>query len=193
MIKMKNLLNKYEVKQYKNNYLFESQSLSRLWKHSKKGFITMSAFRGNFTLEENMKRHKKLKSDLKKYGLGFWEVDGVYKYDDGTEENELSVFIPFHSKKYTEEEFLNIAKELGKKYNQESILYFTPEEGALLIYGNKQEKIGDKIDYNTVERIFTKLRKGSHKGKKFSFQFEGVRVPSNHISAMGMKNEGVLF
>jgi hypothetical protein len=194
MIKMNELISKkYTVDKYDNNCLYESQSLSKVWSHSKKGFITMSAFRGNFDLKTNMTRHSKLKSDLKKFGLGFWEVDGVYEYDDGTVENELSVFVPFHSKKYSAQEFLDIAKKLGANWNQESILYYTPEEGAKLVYKNKEENIGSKIDYDTLQKIFTKLRKGSHAGRKFSYKFEGVRIPNNHISALGMKNEGIIF
>ena len=81
--------NKY-YERYGN--LYESQSLSRVWKHSQKGFFMMSSFRGIYSQEENLERHQGLKRQLKRVNLGFFEVDGQYKYDDGTIETELSVF-----------------------------------------------------------------------------------------------------
>jgi TATA-box binding protein (TBP) (component of TFIID and TFIIIB) len=72
------------------------------------------------------------------------------------------------------------------------VLYFTKEIGAVLIYSNgKVVNIGSKISPDKVAKAYSQLRKGSHANRTFTI--EGVRVPSNHISAMAMQNEGVIY
>ena len=188
---------KFKEKYEKDYGVFEKineSSLSRIWKHSKNGFFMMSAFRGD-DFDKNMANHKRLKADLKQNNLGFFEIDGQYKYDNGDIESELSVFVPYRDI-YSFEEFKNISKKLGKKYNQESILVKYPEEldnKAVLLYpkSGKEEVIGNKVGYDKVSFAYSKLRKGSHKDR--SFIIEGVRVPSNHISAYQLKSENILF
>lgn len=173
----------------RNDFLFES-SLSRVWSHAHKGFIMMSAYRGN-NLEANKKNHLRLKSKLKDLKLGFFEIDGVYKYDNGTTESELSVFIPWNKEKYTIEEFKKIAKDLRSDFNQESVLFFNDKSEAFLLYASREDKIGSGVGYDKVASAYSKLRKGAHQGK--SFVIEGVRIPSNHISAYGMLHEGIMY
>jgi hypothetical protein len=184
-------LNQYSKKEY-GNALFES-SLSRVWQHAKRSFFMMSAFRGN-DFEKNIENHNHLKADLKKFNLGFFEIDGVYKYDDGTTSNELSIFVPYRNI-YTIEEFKKIASQLGEKYNQESILFKYPhEEGkgeTILIYSNKEISIGHDIGYDKISSAYSKLRNSKQAGR--SFIIEGVRIPTNHISAYGFQAENILF
>jgi len=149
------------ITDYGDHYLFES-SLGRIWQHSKSGFILMSAFRGS-DIEKNMSSHKQLKSILKSKKLGFFEVNGVYKYDNGETENELSVFIPYRKDKYSFDEFIVIGKELRKKFNQESILISDDKEKVFLQYSSKQEVIGNKVGVDKVGFAYSQLRKGSHK------------------------------
>ena len=149
----------------------------------------MSAFRGTDS-KVNMENHKKLKAELKKLQLGFFEIDGVYKYTNGTTEAELSVFIPIRSDKYSVESFKSVGLKLRKKFNQESILY-SDGKSATLIYANKEDKIGTKVGPDKIGDAYSVLRNGSHKGR--SFIIEGFRVPSNHISAYGLQEEGVIW
>ena len=179
-----------------NNHLYEKQSLSRVWKHSQNGFFMMSSFRGQFSLEDNLKRHEQLKKSLKQKKLGFFEIDGTYKYDDGHTESELSLFVPFRSDIYSFEEFEKIALELGKKFNQESVLVKYPvDEGneAVLLYSDsaKKDVIGTNVGYDKVSFAYSKLRKGSHKDR--TFIIEGFRIPNNHIDAYKLKLEGIQF
>jgi len=172
--------------------LFEV-SLSRVWTHGKKGFIMISAYRGD-NQEKNNKNHDQLKKRLKKEKMGFFEIDGIYKYDDGHTESELSVFIPFNQKVMTLDEFKVFAKTLGKDFNQESVLLKLPDDeggDAILVYQNKEISIGSKVGFDKIGDAYSKLRTGSHKDR--SFVIEGVRIPSNHISAYGFKSEGILF
>ena len=175
---------------YNERMIFEA-SLSRVWKHQKNGFFMMSSFRGHYSQKENLKRHENLKKDLRSHNLGFFEVEGVYKYDDGHTEKELSVFVPFNKKAYTIEQFVEYIKILLKKYDQESILFKKPDGEAVLIYKDKEVKIGDKVGFDKVSDAYSKIRKGKHQGRTFTI--EGVRVPENHVSAMSLIQQGIIF
>ncbi len=195
MIRYKENLKETYDKDYGSFEYMNESSLSRIWKHSQNGFFMLSAFRGN-DFNKNYKNHKGLKQDIRSNNLGYFEIDGQYKYDDGTTESELSVFVPFNKNEYRFEEFVEIGRKLGKKYNQESILvkYPNSENGkAVLLYPNsgKEEAIGNKVGYDKVAFAYSKLRKGSHKDR--SFIIEGIRVPYNHINAWQLKKEGLIF
>jgi hypothetical protein len=169
----------------------EESSLSRIWKHGKKGFFIMSAFRG-IDEKKNALNHKKLKQLLKEKNLGYFEIDGQYKYDDGTVESELSVFVPYRDI-YSFEEFKEIGKNLGKEFNQESILVKYPEGNASLVYpdSSKEDVIGSKVGFDKVSDAYSKLRKGNQAGR--SFIIEGYRIPDNHVHAISLKRQGVIF
>ncbi len=174
-------------------------SLSRIWKHQKTGFIMMSAFRGD-DLQKNLNNHQQLKKDIRSLGYGYFELEGQYQYDDGTIDNELSVFIPC-PKDETETfyYFVDNIHKLGKKYNQESILVKEPDgiygyDGkAQLLYcqSGKYETIGTNVGFDKISWAYSKLRKGSHKDR--TFVIEGLRIPDNHIHAIQMREEKNLF
>lgn len=185
----------YERKEFPYSFTrLDEMAIGRVWQHAQKGFILMSAFRGS-DLEINLAKHKKLKNELRGLDLGFAEIDGTYVYDDGTRESELSVFIPFRPEIYDFEEFVKIGKYLGKKNQQESVLVKYPDSlggKAVLVYpSGKEEVIGTNVGFDKVSSAYSKLRKGKHKGR--SFILEGLRVPTNHIDAMSMKNERSMF
>ncbi len=193
-----NKIKKYVYEKY-GHKLFE-HSFSRIWQHRSNGFFIISAFRGKYTDDENIIRHEKLKNHLKQNKLGFFEVDGVYIYDDGTKDSELSLFVPFISKEYSSDQIKDIAMKAGKIINQESILFKYPEyESNEYVYlypnSNKIQIVGNKLDFDTVKKAYSQLRKGSHAGRKVAFDYvmEGVRLPNNHIDAGSMLAEGILF
>jgi hypothetical protein len=191
MGKIREAITKYQ----KYGACLYEHSLASVWRHSYKGFFMMSAFKGTFSEEENLKRHEHLKSLLRNSGLGYFEVDGVYKYEDGHTESELSVFVPLNPS-MSFDEFKKIAVNLGKEFNQESVLVKYPDEGgkgkATLAFSDGREiEIGEKVGYDKIADAYSRLRKGSHKGR--TFILEGVRVPSNHINAYQLKAEGILF
>jgi len=189
------VLNREEIAVYPSrlkdsNALYES-SLSRVWQHSKKGFFTISAFRDTYDLKENLKRHDQLKQAVRGQGLGFFEIDGSYVYDDGTIGSELSLFVPYMDT-LTVEEFTKRAILLGKKFNQESILLFTPEGGGWLYYmSGKEEKVGSLVSLDKFKQFFSALKKGNHKGRRFVV--EGSRIASSIMSAQTLYQEGMII
>jgi hypothetical protein len=100
------------------------------------------------------------------------------------------LFIPYHPD-FNEEQFAKIIIDLAEKYNQESILIYSVSNGAVLHYPNSDrvDIIGNKIAYNKIAEIYTKLRSTSAK----TFTFEGYRIPQNHIDAYSFRANCILF
>ena len=72
-------------------------------------------------------RTKELQKDIRKEGLGYISTLGGYPYhnenlDEVYDANEFSMIVPRNPKLFDEEEFVELAIELCKKYDQEAIL-----------------------------------------------------------------------
>ena len=139
-------------------------------------FGVLSPFRKENSDKENEENYKELSSLVRKMGYGYIALKGGYVGDEGFFP-EKSLFIPNIKRK----EML----ELGKKYDQHSVLHKDKDNFAM-IGTNKAAGVG-KV-FNTFDTkgkniniddigdkfkdFFSKLVKGSHKGKKFSFKME---------------------
>lgn len=185
----------------------EGQSLSRVWKHSKNGFAMLSAFRNEYSEKENLNRHEKLKKELRKFDLGFFEVDRVYQDESemingkfnpaGKVDNELSLFVPFREELYSFEEFEDIIMDAGYKYTQDSVLISEPEslggKAKLIFRDGREVYIGTNIGLDKTSDMFSALRKGSHRGRSFVVESLGMRKPSSFYEAHELKAEGIKF
>lgn len=180
---------------HRKNYLYES-SLSRIKRHSENGFFTLSAFRGEFTEEENLERHNNLKKDIRNYGLGFIEQYGRYieTMDDGTQVpvKELSLFVPYDNKMDIEE-FKNIAKTLASKYGQEAYILCDPNDQKIIMYEVDSEYDLGKFNIHKMGEYWSLLKKGSHSKRDIKYVFEGVTVPCNVISRQARSLGGEIF
>lgn len=181
----------------RQNALYES-SLSRIYTHANSnGFFLMSAFRGNLSDDENMKRHKSFMQDVRGYKLGFIEVYGKWVENKGTKDeklvSELSLFVPYRKELYSLTEFWEIATSLMVKYNQDAIVYRETKDEEVWIVDQDQDvafTIG-KFVPDKIADIYSELKKGSHRGRKFIF--ESVLVPNNHVSALKMQKSGYIL
>ena len=164
------------MKQFKE-YLSES-SLSRIMTHIEKteNFGVMSPFRKVLSDKENLDRYKELKVLVRERGYGFIELKGGYQEETGFI-NEKSLFIPNIKKKEM--------MELGKKYDQHSVII--KDNKAFAMVGtnadagigkvlDKFDVVGSNISVDDVGDIFkdffSRLLKGSHRGKKFLFKMQ---------------------
>jgi hypothetical protein len=121
-----------------------------------------------------------MKAAVREMGLGFIEMRGGYKGDQGFV-TELSLFIPSISRKQI--------VELGKKYNQHSIIFKDTGEFSL-IGTNESAGIGKTLSsfkfgsgkenivlaQDAMKDFFSSLLKGSDRGKKFLFRMEEKEV-----------------
>lgn len=82
-----------------------------------------TAFRGGFTLEENIGRNERLKADLKERGMKFRPVKGCYREADWEYANIEYCFFVYSETTSNGEDFFCTAYELSAKYEQDSFLY----------------------------------------------------------------------
>jgi hypothetical protein len=162
------------------NIIITETRLSRIWKYIENdsaSFGVISPFRKYLSMDENLERYKELKSIIKnKLKLGYIELEGGFK-EEGDWVNEKSLFIP------------NITKEdlisLGENYDQYSVIYKDRNEfveigtndmsGKGSIVSNFKKSGWDEnmqINTDLTNDFFSKLARGSHRGKKFLFNIK---------------------
>lgn len=112
-------------------------SLSRLWrKYKESDSGTISAFRGEYSKDENMARSKKLQSILIGAGFSVTSVDGVYIENMGTPEEkrvkEKSFIVFDYQNKGNLKEML---KALGEKFDQDAVTYSDASTGKYILIG----------------------------------------------------------
>lgn len=154
----------------------QEASLSRVWQHaqSDKPIALLTAFRGEFPYQENVRRNKKLASELRALGYGYFFVDGYWIENEGTPEEvhvaEDSIFVI--GADGTDTVFANHMARLGAAYGQDGVLIKTVA-GA-----NIYDKEGN-IDFNVgtlqpgkASEIYTRLRNNKNSN---TFIFEAER------------------
>lgn len=129
-----------------SEYLIES-SLSRIYRHNEKHDCgTITAFRNEFTYNENLKRNKSLAYKLLKLRYSITKISGRYieETEDGKSKpvTEESFFVvDIEDKKNLKE---NLHK-LGNEFEQDSVLFIPHntikgEDKAYFIFNNGSEK-----------------------------------------------------
>ena len=154
----------------------QEASLSRVWQHAKsdRPIALLTAFRGEYDRDENVRRNKELAATVRKLGYGFFFVDGYWIENQGTPEevhvSEDSLFVI--APEGTDEKFRQQMIELGVKYNQDGVL-IKDKEGAKVY----DKSGGVMFDVGTLSpgkagEMYTKLRNNK---KSNTFVFEGER------------------
>jgi hypothetical protein len=164
-------------------YIIDEASLSRAYQHvvDKKaqswGMIT--AYRYSNSKKENLQSNKRLESDLRSKGYGFFKVEGHWQEcqdpnlnysecpkDKLKDSTEVSLFVP------------NIKKdelsELCKKYEQDAVIYGDRNSDAHLIFKNGDSENIGKFQPGKVSQAYSKLKGG----KTFMF---GKEEPKKNI------------
>ncbi len=158
-------------------FLNES-TMSRIYQHIENNgsFGVISPYRSYFSNDQNLKRYKRLKSQVRNNGLGFIEMEGGFKEESGWV-IEKSLFIP------------NINKELliqlGIQYDQYSVIYKNDTQfveigtneaaGIGKILNNFVKNSGQRnllINGEATKEFFSRLIKGSHSNKKYLFNID---------------------
>ena len=153
----------------------QEASLSRVWQHveSAKPVALFSAFRGEYTREENVSRNKKLAADVRGLGYGYFFVDGYWIENEGTDleahvaEDTLFVIAP----EGTDAEFVSHMVRLVAAYDQESALIKTLD-GANLYDQNGDIVLNvGTLKPGAMGEIYTQLR-NNKKANTFVFEAE---------------------
>jgi len=163
----------------KEEVLLYEKSMKRALNHISKesgikswGMIT--AFRDEFTKKENLARNKKLASDIRGLGYGFFRLDGLWQecqdntvvYKDCPKSelvavNEITFFIPKIKK--------NELAKLTAKYDQDASIYSGKEVDdkiAFITRSGKANPFATKATPGVISQAYSKL-----KGKTFVFEY----------------------
>lgn len=169
--------------------------LTRIISHVQSGvnFIIITAFRGENSKKENVRRNTEMLQDIKAKNLGAIQLEGHWTENAGTPEAinvvEISYFIPnrtWGGESIEISEFKQIGQDLRAKYDQESFLYgdgkevYVVEEGSEFSIGSAVH-----VSYNQLEEIYSKI-----KGKNFIFSCVYAPIISSMSSALYFKSKG---
>jgi hypothetical protein len=177
-------MNKFKerVDEY-NRMLFETK-LSRIWQYvedDKKIFAIISAYRKKNKPEVNETLSNDLENDIKDLDKGYIKVSGGYVETDDTgksvETHERSFIISDISKES--------AIRLGKKYEQESVLYKDKTQFSYIstkdvpsypvgsvIMNFQKSKGRDNMTFakEMVSQYYSELLYGPHHGRKYAYK-----------------------
>ena len=161
------------------NILVEA-SLSRIWQHIEKGnsLGVITAFRSNDP--DNLKKNKKLQSEINVAGFGYFPMNGVYIEDFGSDEPKKVEESSFFVISTHPEKLRDFLIKMGKKYEQDSVLFMdnSVEDKVAVLIGTKADAwpgLGvvhtlGKWHPNKIRDFYSKL-----KGSK-SFVFEDIDI-----------------
>lgn len=170
-----------------NNCKFVSlneASLGRVYQHvtgeknvTKWGMIT--AYRYANTPAENKALNKKLESDLRSLGYGFFKVEGHWvecqdankSYQDCPKDQlhdvaEESLFVPDITSAHIH--------KLGNKYGQDAVIYGDAKKVILIFKDSNVESIG-KFSPGKIQQAYSKLKDG----KTFVFESTKKKILEN--------------
>lgn len=145
----------------------EETSLGRIYQHIKddKPFATMTAFRKSCSEKENLRNNKVLKSLVRSANFGFVEVVGSYPEPQDNGEivvvKENSIFI-FGKHSDDEEVLKKLVKQLGKKYEQDSVLFKYSSGKVVLMYmdGRSDTVLDGKFHPNKIGDYMSRMKDG---------------------------------
>lgn len=169
-------------------------TLSRVWQHvtNSKSFAVISPFRSENPLEKNLELYDQLKKDVSGLGHGYIQQKSGYTYADGTPAEERSLLIPNIS--------FEDAVKLGKKYNQETIIFKDAEQFILYnpttkeIVMNFSKDKGLTFDPEVLKYAYSEFLKSKSKNsiKPFAFVVKELHDPSRTDSYRALKEKSGL-
>jgi hypothetical protein len=170
---------------------------SLIWEYilNERTFGVISAYVFNLTDEKNKERHELLRKDIRKTGLGYIEQKSGYSYlsdnGNGIPVEEYSFFIPEIS--------YDKLLELGKKYNQESVIYKNSERFDLIEGSTEKVIISFSKESMTfkpenLKNAWSSFLKSKNKNalKLYTFYLKEFVVPTKSEMIMNQKNKELL-
>ena len=159
----------------------DEASLGRVMQHIQgkknvKRWGVVTAYRYGNTPAENKEANKRLASEIRSKGLGFFELEGHWQEcqdkhvnyfdcpkDKLQDSTEIALFVPNIS--------LNDVHKLGNMYEQDAVLYGgedTKNNGMLVYKNGRMENVGN-FHPDNMQQAYSKMR---NTGKVFAFQRE---------------------
>lgn len=150
-------------------------SLARVWQHTSGDapFAIITAFRGEYTREQNLQRNRSLSADIRNLGYGFFFLDGFWVENKGTDDErhvaEDSLFVI--GDEGTDQDFLRQMVKLAKQNNQDGVLVKTDD--GVKVYDKNGGEMFDVGNFapGAAGEAYSKLR-NNKKSNTFIFKEE---------------------
>ena len=160
-------------------------SLSRVWQHvnSDQPSAMITAFRDEYSPDENVRRNIQLAMTVRELGYGFFYVDGFWIENQGTDRevrvSEVTVFVI--GNEGDDAKFRKQMIGLGAEYNQDGVLV-KDNEGAKVYdqSGGVMFDVG-QLKPGKAGEMYTKLRNNKNSN---TFVFEAERDNLGYISRL---------
>lgn len=160
-------------------------TLSRVWQHinSERPIALLTAFRGEFSYDDNVQRNKTLAANIRSKGYGFFYMDGYWIENQGTEDevhvSEDSIFVI--GSPGDDQAFLSQMIDYCQQWNQDAVLVKT-QQGTKLYQkdGAVMFDVGE-FKPGKAGEIYTKLRNNK---KANTFVFESERDDQGWLARM---------
>ena len=153
-------------------------SLGRVWQHfnnPESNVALLTAFRGNYTYEQNVARNKSLAAQIRGLGYGFFYVDGFWIENEGTPDErkvkEDSLFVIAPQK---DQDFVKRIHALGNEYDQDAVLVKDADKIKLVFNDGHEIEVGN-LSAGGLGTMYTKLR-NNKKTNTFIFTEERDEV-----------------
>lgn len=121
------LKGKLKVKTGKMGFVADKTSSPRLEEaedaFKKYNCAIFTAFRGGYTLEQNLERNASLKADMESLGMSFRPVNGCYREADWEYPCVEYCYFVYNEDKMQSQQFFKNAYRLSAQYDQDSFLY----------------------------------------------------------------------
>ena len=150
--------------------------MSRVWRHftdPERSAAILTAFRGEYDREENLRRNRTLAAKLRNLGYGIVYVDGYWVENPGTPDEvrvaEDSILVTAPADKTSS--FADNISKLGNEYDQEAVVVKDSNGTRLIFKDGSEQPLGD-IKPGQLSDIYTKLRNNKQSN---TFVFEGER------------------
>ena len=171
--------------------------MSRVWNYVQDdnySFGVVSAFRGTNDLEKNEQLSDQLENDIKKLGKGYVRMNGGFVETDNGRTKEVREKSFLIIDKTDNAGFKQQIIELGRNYEQDSVLYKDSEGFYEIATSTRNNhKVGQEINSymvkagkdnltfakNLIKHYFSELIYGPNHGKKFLFQQVNDSIDEN--------------
>lgn len=144
-------------------------SLGRVYQHIQgakhQSMTIITAWRSQFSHKENQRRNKRLTGDIRSLGAGAFKLAGVYRYKDGTTDEEDSLGVIGLRR--------DDAVKLMKRYDQEAIVYLGPEtdgKATLVFQSGEVSKLGE-FDPMKIADAYSRIRGATFRFENFGFDY----------------------
>lgn len=187
----------------RNNNLISEAGLSRMLSQIKSDqeFAIITAYRGNYSKEQNISRNRDLRSELNKKRMGPYQLvghwqecqDSSYDYKNCPKNLLKDViersYLVVRPRDMSSEEFREFVVSMLQKFEQDGAVHRSGNDINILQKTGESFKIGSGMSIGKIAQGYSQHVKKTN----VPFTFEGVEVPSTNIGRRLFQEAGLSY